>query len=235
MSDHMKRLAAPRQWPLQRKKHVWIAKQSAGAHPVDSSMAAVTVLRDLIKVCDTAREAKRIIGNRELIVDGKPVKDPKAPIGVMDTVCVPRMGLNYRMLLSDKGKLTLVAISEEEAKYKLAKITGKTIVKGGKYQINLTGGRNILLDKNEYKVDDTLKISVPDQQVLGHYEAKAGAFALIVTGSQAGKTKTVKDYRIVNGSAQNVVIFDDGTETIEDNIFILGAGKSEVTMPEASQ
>ena len=235
MSDHMKRLAAPRSWPLKRKAHTWIAKPSAGAHSVEGSMPAVTVLRDLIGACDTAREAKRIIGNRELIVDGKAVKDPKAPIGVMDTVAIPKMEMYYRMLLTDKGKLVLVPVSADETKYKLAKIENKTVVKGGKFQLNLTGGRNILIDKNEYKTGDSLKISVPEQEVLEAFPMQAGALVLIAAGSQAGKVKTVKDFRNVEGSAANIVIFDDGTETVLANVFVLGEGKAQITMPEASE
>ena len=101
MSDHMKRLAAPRKWPIQRKVSVWITKQSAGAHSVETSMSAVTVLRDLVGACDTAREAKKIIGNREMFVNGKAVKNPKAPVGFMDVITVPKMNLAFRMLLTD--------------------------------------------------------------------------------------------------------------------------------------
>lgn len=235
MSDHMKRLAAPRSWPIKKKASIYATKQTAGAHSVESSVPAVIVLRDMISVCDTAREAKRVIGNRELFVDGKAVKNPKAPIGVMDVVTVPKMGLSYRMLLSDKGKLTAVAVNDDEAKVKLCRIEDKTLVRGGKFQLNLSGGRNLLLDKNDYKVGDTLKIEVPGQKVVECYPAKAGSKVLIVSGSQTGKIKTIKDYIIVKGSPDNVVIFDDDTETINSNIFVVGEGKVEITMPEASE
>lgn len=235
MSDHMKRMAAPRTWPLKRKAAIWVTKQSAGAHSVDSSMPAVTVLRDLIGVCDTAREAKRIIGDRALLVDGKAVKNPKAPVGVMDVVSIPKMDLNFRMLLTDKGKLTLVPITAEEATWKLCRIEGKTIVKGGKFQLNLSGGRNILVDKNEYKVGDTLKVAVNDQKVLESYAAKAGAPVLIIEGSQAGRVEKLKSVIVVKGSASNVIVFDDDSETIVSNIFVIGESSPVLTLPEASQ
>ena len=145
------------------------------------------------------------------------------------------MGLSYRMLLSDKGKLTAVAVNDDEAKVKLCRIEDNTLVKGGKFQLNLSGGRNLLLDKNDYKVGDTLKIEVPGQKVVECYPAKAGSKVLIVSGSQTGKIKTIKDYIIVKGSPDNVVIFDDDTETINSNIFVVGEGKVEITMPEASE
>jgi len=235
MSDHMKRLAAPPTWPLKRKIHVWATKQSPGAHSLESSMPAVMVLRDMIGACDTAREAKRIIGNRELFVDGVAVKNPKAPIGVMDTITVPKMKLNYRMLLTDKGKLTLVPISEDEAKWKLCKIEGKTKISGGKIQLNLSGGRNIVLDKNAYKTGDTLKIDVADQKVLAAYLLGDGAAAYIINGALAGKVETVSEYVVVKGPADNVVKFKSGTETVMKNVFIIGTSKPEIKLPEVSE
>ncbi len=235
MSDHMKRLAAPRTWPLKRKANIFIAKQSAGAHPVEKSMAAVTVLRDMIGACDTAREAKRIIGNREMFVDGKAVKNPKMPVGFMDVITIPKMDLAYRMLLSDKGKLALVTIDADEAGWELCRIEGKTVVKGGKFQLNLSGGRNLLLDKNDYKCGDTLKISYEGQKVLDHYPLAENATVFIAEGSQRGAIKQIKSVSIIQGPAANIVQFTDGTETVARNCFVIGAEKSAIKLPEASE
>ncbi|MCL2148052.1 MAG: 30S ribosomal protein S4e [Methanomassiliicoccaceae archaeon] len=231
----MKRLAAPRTWPLKRKAAVWAAKQSPGAHSIESSMPASMVLRDMMGVCDTAREAKRIIGNRDLFVDGTAVKNPKAPIGLMDTVTVPKMGLSYRMLLTDKGKLTLVPIPEDEAGWKLCRVEGKTKISGGRIQLNLSGGRNIVLDGNMYGSGDTLKIDVADQRVVGSYPLADGAAALIVSGALAGKVETVSECVVVRGPADNVVRFKSGTETVKRNVFVIGSSKPEIKLPEASE
>ncbi len=235
MSDHMKRLAAPRTWPLKRKASVWATKQSPGAHSVEDSMPAAMVLRDMAGVCDTAREAKRIIGNRELLVDGKPVKNPKAPIGVMDVVSIPKSGLNFRMLLTDKGKLTLVPIKDDEAKFKLCRIENKTIIAGGKTQLNLSGGRNIVLGENKYTVGDTLKLAVPEQTVTGHYSFTKGSSVLVVSGAQTGRTEQIAEHVVVKGSADDIIVFTDGSETVSRNIFVIGDSKPAITLPEASQ
>ena len=235
MSDHMKRLAAPRSWPLKRKVNIFVTKQTAGAHSLEDSMPAVTVLRDMIKACDTAREAKRIIGNREMFVDGKAVKSPKAPVGFMDIVSVPKLGLTYRMLLTDKGKLTLVPVDDEEAKWEICKIENKTVVKGGKFQLNLSGGRNIVLDKNEYKCGDSLKVAFDGQEILAHYPMTEGATVLINKGSQAGSVRAIKSVVIVRGSADNRVLFTDGTETVIGNCMVIGGDKPALKLPEVSE
>ncbi len=235
MSDHMKRLAAPRTWPLKRKVSVWVTKQSAGAHSLEESMSAVTVLRDMIGACDTAREAKRIIGNREMFVDGKAVKNPKMPVGFMDVISLPKMNQSYRMLLTDKGKLTLVPVDESEAAWELCRIENKTVIKGGKFQLNLSGGRNIVLDKNDYKCGDSLKVEFNGQKVLGNFPLAEGATVMISEGSQAGSIKTVKAVEITRNVSDNIVLFTDGTETVMNNCFVIGKDKSEVKLPEASE
>ena len=75
MSKHMKRLTTPVNIPVPRKENVWITKPSPGPHPVQKSAALATILRDMLKVCDTAREARRIIGQRKVLVDGRPATD----------------------------------------------------------------------------------------------------------------------------------------------------------------
>ena len=232
MSNHMKRITVPRSWPVKKKIHTWITKQSAGAHSIESSMAAVTVIRDILGLCDTAKEAKRIIGNRDILVDGKPLRSPKTPIGLMDVISVPKLDANYRMLLTSKGKLTLVQIEKSEAEWKLCRIDNKTVVKEGKIQLNLHDGRNILLDKNQYKTGDVLKVGFEGQKILEVYPLEAGATVLVSEGNHAGLIETVSDYVVVKGPADNVVRFDDGTETVKHNVFVIGGKKSSIKLPE---
>ena len=235
MSDHMKRLAAPRTWPLKRKVNIWVAKQTAGAHSIEQSMPAVTVLRDMVCACDTAREAKRIIGNREMFVDGKAVKNPKAPVGFMDVITIPKMNLAFRMLLTDKGKLTLVPIEGDEANWEICKIMDKTVIKGGKIQLNLSSGRNIVLDKNDYKGGDSLKVAFDGQKILDHFPMAEGASVFISEGSQAGAVKTIKSLEVIRGPAPNIVLFTDGPQTVVSNCFVIGAQAPAIKLPEASE
>lgn len=232
MTNHMKRLTAPRAWPIKRKASVWVTRQSPGPHSKESSMPAVLVLRDMLGLCDTAREAKRLVGNREILVDGKPLKDAKAPIGLMDVVSVPKNDTHYRMLLTSKGKLALETISKEDAAWKLCRIENKVWVKGGKMQLNLHDGRNILIDGNDYSTGDVLKVGLEGQKILGKYPLKEGAPILICSGKHAGSTATVSEYIEANIQYENVVKFTDGSETVKRNVFVIGANAPVVKLPE---
>ncbi len=235
MSDHMKRLAMPRSWAIPRKTHVWATKQSPGAHPIEESMPAGMVLRDMLKVCDTAREAKKIVANRDMIVNGKKVKDVKMPIGIMDSIVIPKMNICCRMLLTGKGKLTTVPISEEESKWILCRVENKTRVAGGKLQLNLSNGRNVLLDANQYKTGDSVKLNLESNEIIGSYPLAENATVLIINGRHAGKVETVEAVSISSASSANIVSFKNKYETVKENVFVIGTGKSEITLPEASE
>ncbi|AGI48304.1 Ribosomal protein S4E [Thermoplasmatales archaeon BRNA1] len=234
MSDHIKRIAMPKTWPIPKKAHVYATKQRAGAHSVASSMPASMILRDMLKVCDTAREAKKIIANRDLFVNGKAVKDAKTPVGIMDVVSLPKMEKNFRVVLTPKGKITLVEIPEANSKWIMARVEGKTIVSGGKTQLNLSGGRNILSEE-KLAVGDSVKLQLDNNEIIGKYPLGKGAYVLVISGSHSGKVETVEDIEIVNGPASNVVVFQSGTRTVKENVFVIGTGSSEIVLPEGSQ
>lgn len=234
MSNQMKRLAAPRSWPLKRKINVWVTKQSPGAHPIEKSMPAVLVMRDLLGICDTSKEAKRIIGNREIMVDGKPLRSPKAPIGLMDVVSIPKMKKDFRMLLTDKGKFTLVPITADEAKWKLCRIEDKTTIRGGKVQLNLHDGRNIVLDKDQYKTGDVLKVEFDGQKVKESFPLAEGALIMVIEGNKSGQTSTIASTVEVRGPTPNIVRFTNGGETVKGNVFVIGTKTATITLPEVS-
>lgn len=234
MSNQMKRLTAPRTWPLKRKASVWVTKQSPGPHSLENSMPATVVLRDMLKLCDTAKEAKRIIGNRDMLVDGKPVRDGKFPIGLMDVVSFPKMDAHYRMLLTNKGKFTLEPIDADTAGWKLSRVENKTTVKGGLVQLNMHDGRNILLEKDNYRTGDVLKIAVPSQEILESFPLGADAVAMVISGNHAGDTATVAELNVTRRAAPNIVKFKDGRETVKENVFVIGQKTAAIRLPEGS-
>ena len=47
-SNHLKRLAMPRSWPLPRKTSIWVTRASAGAHALELCMPVRVVIRDVL-------------------------------------------------------------------------------------------------------------------------------------------------------------------------------------------
>lgn len=234
MKRSMKRLTAPRSWPVPRKTSVWVKKPSPGPHPTERCMPLVGVARDMLKICDSANEARRIIGNREVLVDGRVVKNHKMPVGLMDVISLPKLDQHYRLLLNRRGKFILVALEEGAENWKLCRIENKTTVKGGKIQLNLHDGRNLLIEGNRYRTGDVLRIEVPSQEILDVFEMSSGNLALVISGAHIGEVMTIESLKVERKSAPNVVEFTDGSSTVKPNVFVIGSKESAIKLPGAS-
>lgn len=216
---HTKRIAMPVANPAARKVKKWMKTTSAGAHAKEHSAPLVAVLRDLLKVTENEREAKRILNDSQVKVDGRFIKDKGFAVGLMDVVEVPKLKLAKTIIFVNSKLKTTNATAGE----KLCKITGKKLITGGKTQLNLHDGRNITLSKTTLKTGDTVKIQVPTQKVVEEIKLEKGAHCYVSSGRHSGKTGTLVEVIEFAGSTRpNVKLqAQDGTEfiTLKDYVF----------------
>jgi small subunit ribosomal protein S4e len=185
-SSHYARLRAKKELGvIYRKKFKWLASPGPGPHKKEESISALVLLRDVLKKAKTSKEAKKILVSGGLFVDGKKVKDPKRPIGLMDIIYDPNENKYYRVSLAKK-KLYLKEISKEEASKKYLKVIGKHMIKGKKIVLTFHDGRNYIGD-NHIRNGDTCILSVPDFKLLSHIKLDIGARCLIVEGNHKGE------------------------------------------------
>jgi small subunit ribosomal protein S4e len=222
MSRHQKRVTIPVSWPISRKTHTWVAKSSPGPHSANESIPLLTVVRDLLKLADNAREAKRILYEGKVLVDGRVQKDYKLPIGIFDVLSIPLLNQNYRMLKDARGMFYLSLLEAGNVR-KLARIENKTTLKGNKQQLNLSDGSNKLAD-GEFKAGDSLVLSIPDKNIEDRIEFKVGNLAMVVGGKHTGQIGKIKDIMVVKSSRPNRVIIsgDEEFETIVDYVYMIG-------------
>src|SRR5436309_748610 len=234
VKKHLKRLPAPRSWTIPRKTDFWVVKPSAGPHPIDASVPLGLILRDMLKVCASAREARHILNDRGVLVDGRAVTDPKFPVGLMDVLSFATTKAHYRMLVDTRGKMALVPIGEADSNWKLCRVEDKTTVRRGKTQVNLHDGRNVLLEKDAYKTGATLKVHVPDQKVVEHYELGKGAPVLVTGGQHVGEIAHVLDIQRTRNPRANIVTFTEGFSTDIGKVFVVGKEAPSIKTPEVS-
>src|SRR3990172_6085697 len=67
-----------------------------GAHPLDRSLPLLLIIRDILGLAETAREARRIVKSRQVKVDNKVCTDPRRGLGLFDTFELA--GKSYRMV-----------------------------------------------------------------------------------------------------------------------------------------
>lgn len=237
MSLHMKRLASPRAWKIPKKSSTWVPKPIAGAHGIEKSIPLGVMLRDYVKVVDTMTEAKRVIGNREIRIDGRVATSHKTPIGLMDVVSIPKMEKNYRVVLDTHGRVALTEINATQAAWKLCRVENKTVVSGGRLQLNLHDGRNVIVKETNYKTGDVLKLAIPDQKVVGHYAFGKGMTALITGGTHVGEFAKVDELEVIRSPRPNLVSLKAGEapfSTVKPYVFLVGKDKPEIALPEVN-
>ncbi len=226
-SHHLKRLAMPRSWPLPRKTTVWVTRPTPGAHSLEHCMPLTLVVRDMLGLAKTAREVRHILHNELAKVDGRVVKDTRRGVGIMDVLTLGEE--NYRCVLDHNGRLRYRPISAKEAGWKVCRIEGKTTIKGGKTQLNLHDGRNLIVeDPKEYNTGDSLKLNLPDQKILEHIRFAEGTRCYLIGGAHVGSTAEVTEYVEKRSSMPNEVQFG-AFGTVVRNVFAVGDASLPLT------
>ena len=246
-SAGLKRKPAPRFWPIRRKEFVWVVKPSPGPHSLESCLPLAIILRDILGFAKTRKEAKTIVSQGKISVDGNIRREDDFPTGLMDVISMPDIDKHFRILPSKKG-LILHPISKDEVSFKLCRIENKTTVKNGRVQLNLHDGSNILVkvadpknpQEDVYETLDTLKVSLPERQILEHIKLKENDFAIITGGKNIGKYGRIVAIESAKGKKRRntlAVIEDEKGnryQTILNFVFAVGEKQPLISLPEAA-
>ena len=234
MSKHLKRLHAPRPIRLHRKERVWTIRAAPGPHQKSAAIPLGLLVRDYLHLCDTYREAKRVMSNGEILVDGVIRKEPQFPIGLMDVITFPTLKKHYRVLYDKRGKLTVVPIQSSEATWKLHRIEGKKILRGKRTQLQFHDGDTMIVDKDSYHTGDVVKIPFDKKKIDAVYPREKGTISLVIGGSHIGELATLESVEQIPSSKPNVANMkgDHTFITLEDYVFPVGKTKAVITIPE---
>ncbi|MFX1378122.1 MAG: 30S ribosomal protein S4e [Promethearchaeota archaeon] len=239
----LKRLNTPAHLQIKRKQGTFFVNPTPGPHPSRFCLPLLHIVRDLLTIVNTHKEAKKLIGLGYFKVDGKVIRDKSYPIGLMDVLSIEKMNKYYRILPDSHHGLILHEITEGESNFKLCRINNKITTKGGHVQLNLHDGRNILVKvqdprkpkEDKFKRMDVLKISIPDQEIQKILKFKENNIAIIISGKNIGQVgKIISILKRYGPKASTVSIQHNGehTETLYDYTFIIGEENSEINLPK---
>jgi len=220
-SNHLKRLAMPRSWPLPRKTSIWVTRPTPGSHSLELCMPISLVIRDVLGYARSTREVRHILHNGNALIDGRVCKDVRRGVGLMDVLTLGEN--NYRCVLDHNGRLRYRTISSDEAGWKVCRIEGKSTIKGGKTQLNLHDGRNIIVDDaSEYSTGSSLKLALPSQEIIEHIKFEDGVRCYLIGGAHVGGFADMKSYDVKRSSMPNEVLFKE-FGTVASNVFAVGS------------
>lgn len=228
MSDHLKRLNAPDSWHIAKKTTKFITKTAPGPHNSNAMPIAVW-LRDHMGFARNLKEVKQILNQNDVIVNGRPCRDPKMGIGIFDIISLPKINKFYRILRDKNGRHVSVEIDADAAKTRLCKVKDKTIIPGGRVQLNMRDGANLLAD-NTIKPGDSIVLSLEPEtrfKIVDHFPFALGNMAMVIGGRHSGKIARIVDIVKMPGSVPNKIILDDEStktrfDTISPYIYMVG-------------
>jgi len=226
MKNHLKRIASPRTWVINRKQNTFIVRPNPGAHAFDTGLPLGTVLRDNLKIAQTMAEVKKILNNKEVLVDGKRRKDHHHIIGLFDVLAIPEVKKYYRVTLDTKGRLVLKEIDEKESTIKVSKIVGKKLIAKGKMQFNLHDGKNIIADK-EAKVGDSFVLTLPKLEIKEVLPLKEGMNVFLARGKHSGGKGVLKK---IAGHEAHYTEDKKDIETLKNYLFVVGDKKPAIEL-----
>jgi small subunit ribosomal protein S4e len=224
----LKRQLAPRFWQVNRKSVRFILNTMPGPHTRKFSYPIGVVLRDLLHVCSNIREVKRSLNKGLINVDGKMIRHPNFPIGLMDTLEIKPSNQSYRFVPSNGIPLFPIEINSDEKNLKLEKIKSKVTSKENLYQYCLHDGRTFL-SKESYNVNDTCLIDLPKFGIKNHVELKEGCTVIVTRGENAGNIGKVEEIKSGSFSLPKRVLVSMGEKTVElpiDIVMAIGVDSS---------
>lgn len=244
-SRHLKRMPAPGFWPIGAKEFQWAVKPRPGPHPKESCIPLSIILRDYLHSARTAREAKLLLSQGKVKVDGRVRRDEKYPVGLMDVVEIPDAKAAFRVIPAKGKALALVETNKEEAGFKLCRIEDKRTVAHGHLQVNLHDGRNILVKvqnpgnptEDTYSAGASLQIEIPSQKIMKQMKMTEGAYAVVTGGTNTGRHGKISSIDVGTATRPTIVeIKDDKGEafrTVGDYVFVVGEGTSTIKLSGA--
>lgn len=231
---HLKRSAAPDFWPIHVKEFKWAAKPDPGPHPKHRTLPLLVILRDILGYARNAREARLIVSQGKVKVDGRPRTNWKYPAGLMDTVEMPDVKTAYRILPQPRRGLSLVKINGQESSFKICRIEDKATNRKGAIQLKLHDGRNLMLKVDDprkppegaYRTLDSLQVSVPELKILNHIKFDKGAYGIITAGKNIGRHGKIVELEPATATRPSLVTLQSGGESfrsVKDYVFIVGS------------
>lgn len=236
---HLKRYVVSKHIAISKKTDTYTVRPSPGPHAAYDCIPVAILLRDMFQFARNMSEVKRILYERNVVVDGRVKTNRKYPLGFMDVLSLPKMQKHYRMIYTIKKGLRAIPIDENETTEKLCQIKNKTTIKDGLIQLNLHDGRNIVLSKEEdnnstYATHDTIKISLPEQKILEKFELKVGTYGFVTSGRWMGRHGAIEEISAHGTKKTKTVTLStpDGEKivTLYRYIFVVGDQSPSVTI-----
>jgi len=234
---HLKRIRTPKSWMLDKLTGVYAPRPRTGPHKLRECLPLQLVLRNRLKYALTGTECDIILGDKDnqVKIDNKVRRDKKFPVGLMDTISIPKTGDYYRMLYDVKGRFALTKINQKEADFKLCKVKRRTMGPNKIPYVITHDARMIRFPNPDISNFDTLKVNTQTGAVEQILKLDTGKNVLVTGGANRGRVGQIVNRTRLQGAFDMIAVKDKSGNSFNtriDNCFVIGdKDKSLITLP----
>ena len=181
---HLKRLAAPLYFDLERKTSTYAAKPDPGRHSLDTCISLLHLVEKL-GLAKNSYEAKKIIKGGYIKINNMPIRKPKYPVGLGDVVSI-KDGKSHAISIDEIGHVAYGEQGKESIGLHY-KVVDKYKIGGNKLVIRLHDGRNMALDEKlkNIHIGDTVVLD-ESRGVAEVISLREGSNCFIMGGAHIG-------------------------------------------------
>ncbi|MHB1909523.1 MAG: 30S ribosomal protein S4e [Nitrososphaerales archaeon] len=208
-----KRAEVPKFWKISKKDKRFVVRTEPGPHPKQYSYPLLVLLRDVLSMVKTNKEAMSVLREGKVAIDGRVVRSPRFPIGLMDIVSIPTIGKAFRLVPS-RGGLIALEVGDQEQGLKMCIVKSKKTIRGAKMVCGLHDGRTIYPEAEvDIRPGDSCVIKIPEQEFQASFRLSKGSLALLIRGERSGEVVALEDIKAGTFSRGGIatVRFADGT------------------------
>ena len=223
-SNRLKRQMAPSFWQIRRKESRFVVRSSPGPHQRQKSYALAVLLRDVLKVTSTLREAQKLLNEGMIKVDGKIVHDDSRAVGLMDVIELVKTGQSFRLVPKNSRLLVPLPTDSQEKTSKLVMVTSKSTIRNNRLQYGFHDGKTIISDI-KMAVGDSCRLGLPQSEIKEHIKFEKGYTGLIIGGENAGGLGKIEDIKDGLFSLPKRVVVGLGERLVElpvDKVMVVG-------------
>jgi len=199
---HLKRQEAPTKLPIPRKGTKFVARALSN---VKNSVPVVIAIRDILLLARTTAEVKKMIHQKLLKLNGRPVKDYRESITLFNILEADKP---YVLTLIETGKFALEEVKDPTMR--LCKVTSKTLIKNNKIQLNLHDGSN-LISENKISIGDSVYLDMSGK-IKKHIPMEKGKRVLVIKGKYLGLKGAIES---LEGNEVTIALPDNKLTSID--------------------
>ncbi len=219
-----KRLSVSPVRHLARKENTWTIKQYPGAHTYDASVPIAFVIREMLHIATTMKEAKHILEKGQVLVDNEVVKEAKHAVGLFDSISIPDTKKHYMLAYDTKGRLVVKETDAKAAAQKIGRVVRKNLITGNKFQVQTHDGYTYKNADSKIHVGDSVIVQLGEGKIVQHLPLSKGNSVYIIGGTHVGEVAKIEG--IVEGTMKRDKLVDlsEGKErfqTTAQNVMVI--------------